>query len=313
MSELEDAMLKHMRYLVYNENRPFSYRDFIHFEVDGKQHKMTHGTFRNKVSGFIKKGIAELEYKSSIAFYTLKGVNFGKKTNIIMTPSMTPYHMGVNSVIDINSVIDMTSSSANTPTICNIIEQLSSGQNSLHDIHLKFHVQDIWTILSSSDRYSPHPVSKDITLHIINTSNLKIRTTVHRTDTVTVVVACSSAPVATDTNGIIRLSNALTRLEERLSRIVDECGELLPGGYESIPIPSNETWIATMWHFGQDSPAEYTGPRFCVTWKNGQSALIRAYSKDINYNTSIARNEYQEYPQKKWIDAVSNKMVVKQT
>jgi hypothetical protein len=64
---------------------------------------------------------------------------------------------------------------------------------------------------------------------------------------------------------------------------VDECGNSLPGGYESVPIPSNETCIATMWHFGQDSPVEYTGPQFCATWQHGQNALIRAYSKDINY------------------------------
>jgi hypothetical protein len=317
MSELEDAMVKHMTYLVYTEKRPFSYRDFMQFEVDGKQHTMTHRTFRNKISDFIKKGIAEVEYKSSIAFYTLKGVSFGKKkktTNMMMmTPLMTPDHMGVNSVINTNGVIiDNSIADVITPTICDIIQDLPPGCNALHDIHLKFQVQDIWTILSSSDRYSPHPISKDITLHIINTGNLKIRTTVHRTDAVTVIIACSQAPVAADTSRIIRLSNALTRVEERLSRIIDECGYSLPAGYESIPIPSNETWIATMWHFGQDSPTEYTGLQFCATWRDGQSALIRAYSKDMSCNTRIARKEYQEYPQKKWIDAVHNKMAVKQ-
>jgi hypothetical protein len=34
---------------------------------------MQHGTFRNKISRLVREGIAELEYKSNVAFYTLKG------------------------------------------------------------------------------------------------------------------------------------------------------------------------------------------------------------------------------------------------
>ena len=74
---------------------------------------------------------------------------------------------------------------------------------------------------------------------VLDTDNLKIRTTIHHTDTVTVVAACSNSPIATTTEDIIRLSNALTRIEERTSRILDECGNSIPGGYESIPIPDH--------------------------------------------------------------------------
>ena len=141
-------------------------------------------------------------------------------------------------------------------------------------------VPDIWTILYMSKKYHPNDVSKDITVNVLSTSQLTITTTVHRTDTVTVIVACSNKPVAADTHGLIRLSNALTRVEERLSRMMDECGRLIPGGYETIPIP-------TMWHFGYDSPTEYTGPRFCATWKDGQNALARVYSKVMKSGTTL--------------------------
>jgi hypothetical protein len=156
-------------------------------------------------------------------------------------------------------------------------------------------------------------VSKDIVVNVLKTSQLKIFTTVHRTDTVTVVVSCSNTPVATDTYGLIRLSTALTRVEERLSRIVDECGSLLPGGYESIPIPTSDTWQVTMWHFGYDSPLEYAGPRFCATWKDGQNALTRAYSKDMKSGIGV-RIELQQYPQKSLVDIVthSNPKIIKQ-
>jgi hypothetical protein len=176
-------------------------------------------------------------------------------------------------------------------------------KNALHDIHYRFEVPDIWNILYLSKKYKPNQVSKDIAVNLLNTSQLKIMTTVHRTDTVTVIVACSNTPVATDTHGLIRLSNALTRVEERLSRVVDECGRLLPSGYEAIPIPNNEAWEVTMWHFGYDSPLEYAGPRFCATWKDGQNALDRAYSKDMKSGIRV-RSELQQYPRKRWSDIV---------
>jgi hypothetical protein len=266
---------------------------------------MEHGTFRNKISKLKKINQVELAYNSALAFYTLKGVKFAKP--------MTPNHMGVvSSVTAVTGVINST-----PPSIYNIIQKLPPNNNSLHDIHLKFQVPDIWTIVSSSSsslssKYTPHPVSKDIALPLLNiNNNLRIRTTIHKTDTVTVVVACSNEPIITDTAGIIRLSNALIRVEERLSRLVDECGKCVTGGYESIPIPEHDKWIVTMWHFGQDGSNEYTGQKFCSTWRDGESALIRNYSKRMNSNTSPSptiRKERLEYPNKTFADAIEEKL-----
>ena len=49
MTELDDAIEEHMAYLVLVEHKPFSYKDFLSFEVNGKAYKMSHGTFRNKI------------------------------------------------------------------------------------------------------------------------------------------------------------------------------------------------------------------------------------------------------------------------
>jgi len=319
MSELDDAMQEHMAYLVFVERRTFSYLDFLSFEVNGKEYKMTHGTFRNKISKLIGADKVELVCNSGLGFYSLKGMQVQKKL-------MTPNHMGVvSSVTAVTGVINSTST---PPSICNIIRELPPNNNSLHDIHLKFQVPDIWTIVSSSSsslsssssssKYTPHPVSKNIALPLLNiNNNLRIRTTIHKTDTITVVVACSNEPIITDTAGIIRLSNALTRVEERLSRIVDECGKCVAGGYECLPIPEHGTWVVTMWHFGQDGSNEYTGQNFCSTWRDGESALIRTYSKH-HMNSSIStatssssttmRKERLEYPNKTFADAIEEKL-----
>jgi hypothetical protein len=297
LTRLEDAILKQMTHIVKTEHRPFSHLDFTSDEVKDQPYYMKRGTFRNKISKFIMHGLAELEYNSGIAFYTLKGVHFGKKRKM-MTQLMTSNHMGVISVTDVTKT-----------QLYKSIHKLPPEKRALHDIHLKFQVPDIWTIISSSSKYELNKVSKDIALPILNTDSLKIRTTVHHTDTVSVVVACSGAPIATTTDDIIRLSNALTRIEERTSRILDECGRSIPGGYESIPIPEHGKWTTTLWHFGVDSLSykELADENACVTWKEGQSTLCRIYNKRM-YRVKGKRREVQEVPNKSFKDAVKDKL-----
>ena len=95
VSQLDEAMLNHMRYLTLTEGRPFCYLDFQSFEVNGKIYGMTHRTYRNKIWGFRRAGIAETEYNSGTAFHTLKDIHFGdRKKKAMMTPMMTPNLMG---------------------------------------------------------------------------------------------------------------------------------------------------------------------------------------------------------------------------
>lgn len=54
MSEYDDAMEQHMAYIV-SEGRPFSFKDFLCFEEDGKEYRMRHGTIRNKLLAFRRK------------------------------------------------------------------------------------------------------------------------------------------------------------------------------------------------------------------------------------------------------------------
>jgi hypothetical protein len=301
MPSLDESMLKRIHYIVLTEHRPFCYFDFCSKDQKGQPYAMAHGTFRNKVSTLVGLGVLEQEYNAGAAFYTLTGVHFGKrKKSKMMTPMVTPNHMEVSPVTNVTNTEDITKL-----PIYKKIQKLSPDQKALHDIHLKFQVPDIWTIINSSKKCIPNPVSKDISLPFIITSNhLKIHTIVHRTDTVTVSVACSFAPIATDTDGLIRLSNALTRVEERTSRIVDECGNMLQGGYESIPIPEHVSWTVTLWHFGVDSLnyKELIDEKYCVTWQVGQNVLGRIYNK----RKKIKRSEVQGRPDKPYVDAIND-------
>jgi hypothetical protein len=111
--------------------------------------------------------------------------------------------------------------------------------------------------------------------------------------------------VATDTNGLTRLSNALTRVEERTSRIVDECNDILLGGYESIPILVHDKCTVTLWHFGTDSQnyKESVEDKCCVNWQEGGNVLGRIYSEKHR-----KRSEVQELPNKPFKDDLRKKL-----
>ena len=131
---------------------------------------------------------------------------------------------------------------------CHLSITLPADKHALHDIRFRFKVDNIWTIIATNHpELKPNDVSKDISLDPIVTHDLTIKTTIHHTDTVSVMVACSLNPVAVDIKGLVRLSNALTRVEERLLRYI-ECAP--PSLSLSSSIPDHESWIVTMWHFG---------------------------------------------------------------
>ena len=284
-------MKKHINHLVLVEKRPFCFLDFLDFEVDGEHYSMAHGTFRNKISKLIREGFVELQYYSGPAFYSLKGVNLTKRK------IMTGNHAVVSSMSSMSSV--------------SFIDNLPTDNHALHDIRYKFKVDNIWTTISASHpELTPNDVSKDIGLDTILTHDLTIKITVHHTDTVSVMVACSLNPVAVDVKGLVRLSNALTRVEERLLRLVDK-GCLSLSLSSPSPIPDHSSWIITMWHFGTDSPNEYTGKNFEITWEDGEDALMRIYTKDLKDGKGIRiRTERQEYPKKSFDEAMDEKLSV---
>ena len=225
--KLDHPMKIHMQRIVMIEKRPFCFLDFLDFEVDGKKYIMIHGTFRNKMSQYLRSGYAQLEYYSGPAFYSLKGINFTKPR-----PGMTDNHTVVPSLSSVSSV--------------SFIDSLPADKHTLHDIRFRFKVDNIWSVITSNHpELKPNDVSKDIFLDPSATHDLIIKTTIHHTDTVSVMVACSLNPVAVDLKGLVRLSNALTRVEERLLRYI-ECAMSLSS---SNPIPDHDSLVVTMWHW----------------------------------------------------------------
>ena len=111
MSELDEVMMKHMKYLVYVERNLLHSRIFRNFYVEGKEYGMKHGTFRNKISTLIKTGKVDVVFRSAgMAFYTLKGVNVGKPipSNHMGVSYTNPFYRFIQDlVLDNNSIHDI--------------------------------------------------------------------------------------------------------------------------------------------------------------------------------------------------------------
>jgi hypothetical protein len=84
-----------MREIVFTEYRPFCYKDFEKFDINGKIYHVAHGTFRNKISQLLKEGKIELDYNSKVSFYAIAGVHFGNS----VTRNIWGYHLSFLSLV----------------------------------------------------------------------------------------------------------------------------------------------------------------------------------------------------------------------
>jgi hypothetical protein len=281
MTRLDDALEENMAYIVLSEGRPFCYRDFLKFEVNGETRSITHGTFRNKICKLKKRGKVELSYYSTCAFYTIKGHKFGSP----MTPNHTVVH--------------------NDP-IYKMLQDLPLEKRSIHNIHLKFKAPNIWEIFSINENFPILERSKDIVLPSWNRNNAILRTVIHKSDMVSVVIGCSLQPIPLDFNGIIRFFTLLAVVETKVQTILEGICPLM-SNTECTSIPVFRNWIVTMWHFGRDASVGYAGEKFSIEIGKLESILTRLYIKDFGGKNKI-RLERQEYPNKTVLDAIEEKL-----
>jgi len=274
MSELDDAMLQRIIHFVYDEHNSFSHKDFLDL--------MKPKTFRNKISKLKKDYIVELDYKSSVAFYTLKGHKHGK--------AGTPNHKGVTI--------------SNNDPVYNMIKNLPFDKQSIHDIHLKFKAPNIYQIFSRRD-FPKIKGNSAIGIASWSKNNTIVKITINKNDTMTVIIGCTLEPIPLDYKGIIRFFTILARSEgflEGLTVTVNH-DKLI----QNKSIPQCGEWIVTRWDFGRDSSQTYKGEKFEITVMNAQQMFERIYTKDFKKYKKI-RLEQVECPRKTAIDAIQEKM-----
>ena len=273
MTKLDNAMREHMAYLVLVEHRPFSFKDFEYFEINGKSYRMTHGTFRNKISNLIQNGEVEIHVKSNPNFYTLKGCGFGNGK------LMTDNHM---EDIHIQKIIHHP--------LYHILESTVFSERAVHNLHSCFNTMGIYIYLSSNHNIKREIIknSKGLSFQYFDIDTFTIIITIYPNDTCTVVIGCSENPVPLDFEGIKRLSVTLGRVKDRLSQLLIN---------SSLNLPPYEDWIITLWHMGKDSLSEYSKEMFHCKWDLGEKIALRIYSKELQVSKKKkVRIEVQQNP-----------------
>src|SRR4051812_27107475 len=164
-----------------------------------------------------------------------------------------------------------------------------------HNIRLSFSFNHLWSFLASAGSSSSPLIknidthfNKDITLHDIDLGDHVVKTTVHNTNTVSVIAACTVNPIPIDMFGLVKLSSSLARVEDRLQLLVNEYNEasVQSGRQQYLPlirnskIPNHMSWTVKMWHFGQDALTSYSGEKFDVSWEDILNVFHHIYSKE---------------------------------
>lgn len=263
----KERLLETISTIVINENRPVSFKDLLSFEHNGKLIEYAHGTIRNYLSELHDEGRIITVNRSSLAFYSLPGINFGNK--------MTPTCISVSPILNDKQ-----------RTVLKFYKMLKLQYPSIHDIRLTFEYKGLRAILLNNNcdliETIDEEYNKDITLKKITLDDITLKIKIHNTDKISVSVACSYHPMPIDPIGIAKLSSGLTRVEERLQTVIDQYfkdnKDQSTNNVRKI-IPFHMDWIVTMWHFGYDSEAGFSGEQFEINWKEGLEVFFRIYSK----------------------------------
>lgn len=91
----------------------------------------------------------------------------------------------------------------------------------------------------------------------------------------------------------MRLTEALTRIEERLTAVLNDPGNKthnVEHNPSEIKIPNKDDWKIVLWHLNRDSAIEYSGEKFHCSWKVAKNLFIRVYSKELKLRMEIQEN-----------------------
>jgi hypothetical protein len=169
------------RKICIEERRPFSFKDF--------EDKMAYSTFRKNISLLMRKGLIIAAIKSKPRFYWV--------TDVPMPNALWATNVGMGVGVRSRAALGLLE----------LLERLPVGQRCVHDLRILFKVKGVYDALKCSsvvERVLPR--SEDLQLRAIRLGpNRFARVTVHKNDSVSVVIASSLNPYPLSDEGIADL------------------------------------------------------------------------------------------------------------
>ena len=240
----------------------FSYLDFTG--------RYRHGTIRNSLVKLRNRGLIYPVFRSTIAFFAVRGSSISPK----YTRKMTSIPTGGLSLL---------------------LSMLPIDDDAVHDLRLSFVAKGFYDALLV-EGWSIDKTNHDIALRSIKFPNGRIvKVRVHKTGRVTILVGCSNTP--------FQISHGLSELV----LLLDEVRDNLEHEYskEPVRILPIGSWRLIQWHHGIDGNREFGGKTFNIAFDEWSGHLIRFYSKKIVQGRYHPRLERIETPKKSIEDLVS--------
>lgn len=239
-------------YRINSEGSPFSFLDFKGY---------AHGTVRNALSSLARSGYIYLVYRSTIAFYAVRGSGIDHQS----LEKITPNPMGGHPLL---------------------FECLPLDDDAVHDLRLCLSVPSFYESLLSVG-WTPSESNGDIALRTLDFPKGRVvKVRAHRTGHVTVIVGCSPQPFKVS-EGLSDLLLSLDQLRDKLEH------EYL---HEPVRVPPIGSWKVVQWHHGVDGTKEFSGPAFNFTYEDWSGHLVRFYAKRTSAGRYRPRLERIESP-----------------
>lgn len=260
----------------FEHNKPVSYRNLRCFEVNGEERCFAPGTLRNLLSKIEKSTLLGYpRYIDGRKYFHLK------YTQIPVGNSVTGHPRGGKATRLANN------------QLYKMLKDVPMEDPAIHDIHLTFNVLNIWSTLAKSDRFPVDPTNKSIVIKKFceEEPDISITLTINHTDTVVVMIGCTSYPFRTFMDDSIRLATILGKVEQKLKTMI----EAVQTSVDTMPIPHCLEWRTTMLHLGRDAKIQFTGEKFDLTLPDVAFGLLHVYTKNIAGKTKL-RLESTEKP-----------------
>jgi hypothetical protein len=247
VSLLDEAMKKHMQMLM-SQGIPFSYRDFLSFKVEGKNYKVSHGTFRNKISKLVKIGEIEPYIFSGQRYYVLKGMGF-RKSKRFHHPSGVSSKQSLSSDINLGvgftGKTDELNQTINQTLLGYVIPVLPASLFYIHNFHFHLNISSEIYRQISIEKIGNKNNGKQYSTMI---GKARVTYTFYPKGTVNVEVKCSDNPFRVETthdyNNLLLFFNSL---RETLSQYLRDTQNILTGIISVI-----EDWYLTEYDINKD-------------------------------------------------------------
>lgn len=162
-----------------------------------------------------------------------------------------------------------------TVTLTDKLLALTYGSFMMHDIRLLTNCAGSWQRLIDNG-HIPNAISKDIVLPQLNFTDFRYAVvTVHHTDSISIMLACSYSPLVRTMSDMLALFGYAGEIKSHIENLI------------GLKMPSPTEWIHTQSHINRDAEGSFSDKEFEYTFQMYGDAAFRIYNKQFGRERKV--------------------------